>query len=84
MRRRRLPDPFYLVIVDDDSGEFTVEGPMQDDTSWNTAVCRAQDQQRKVCCSTAHGSSAEAVAATWQKTYGGKLVPSGSIVSISN
>ena len=48
MPRRRLPDPFYLVVIDEDKRQLTVEGPMQDDTAWNTCVCDAQDQGRHV------------------------------------
>ena len=29
---------FVLVVVDRDTGEFTVEGPMSDDRLWNSAV----------------------------------------------
>jgi glycosyl hydrolase family 15 len=29
---------FVLIVVDRDTGEFTVEGPMSDDRRWNTAV----------------------------------------------
>jgi hypothetical protein len=80
MPRKPLPEPFYLVIADDDKGEFSVEGPMQDDFRWIDRVCRAQDKGRKVHCSDAHEANAEAVAAKWQQTYGGKLVVSGTIV----
>jgi hypothetical protein len=29
---RELPPRFCLVVVDDDAGTFSIEGPMQDDT----------------------------------------------------
>ena len=29
---------FVLVVVDRDTGEFTIEGPMSDDRPWNSAV----------------------------------------------
>jgi hypothetical protein len=32
LREPRLSDPFYLLVVDEDRNQFTVEGPMQDDT----------------------------------------------------
>ena len=33
---------FVLVVVDRDTSEFTVEGPMSDDRLWNSAVVNAQ------------------------------------------
>ena len=44
--------PFMLVVVDEDHAKFSVEGPMRDDTLWNRAVCRAQDEGRRVRCYT--------------------------------
>ncbi len=38
--------------MDDDRKEFSVEGPMTNDTTWNEAVCRAQEQRRHVRCSS--------------------------------
>jgi hypothetical protein len=70
---------FYLILVDEDRGEFSVEGPMNDDTSWNLRVCAAQDK-RRVRCSTATNPTREEAIAEWQRTYGGKLVSPGSIV----
>jgi hypothetical protein len=32
---------FVLVVVDRDTTEFTVEGPMSDDRPWNSAVVNA-------------------------------------------
>lgn len=34
---------FVLVVADRDTGEFSVEGPMKDDQSWNKAVVDAKD-----------------------------------------
>jgi hypothetical protein len=71
---------FYLIVVDEDRGEFSVEGPMSDDTSWNFRVCAAQGKNRRVRCSTATNPTREEAIAEWQRTYGGKLVPPESIV----
>ena len=41
---------FVLVVVDRDTGEFTVEGPMRDDRFWNRAVVNAQKVGRNIRC----------------------------------
>lgn len=43
---------FWLVIMDDDRKEFSVEGPMTNDDPWNKAVCEAQEHGRQVHCSS--------------------------------
>jgi hypothetical protein len=48
MPRARRVEPFWLVLVDDDKRAFTVVGPMSDDTQWNSRVCKAQEQKRRV------------------------------------
>jgi hypothetical protein len=45
-----MPDPFLLVVIDDEKREFVVEGPMMDDTPWINAIVAAQDKGRKVRC----------------------------------
>jgi len=49
----RPPKGFYLIIADEDRNEFCVEGPMDDDTGWNSRICEAQDAGRHIRCSTA-------------------------------
>jgi len=44
--------PFYLTVVDNDSNTFRIEGPMVDDRPWNDAVVEAQEQGRRVTCSS--------------------------------
>src|SRR5258707_6904607 len=41
---------FVLVVLDRDTGEFTVEGPMSDDRLWNSAVVNAQRVGRNIRC----------------------------------
>jgi hypothetical protein len=75
-------EPFLLYVVDQDQGEFTVEGPMTDDTSWINAVVAAQNAGRKVTCSTVgRGLTKEMAAERRQASCGGRLVSCGSIVS---
>ena len=35
---------FVLIVVDRDTGEFTIEGPMVDDRPWNAVVDAAADR----------------------------------------
>ena len=41
---------FVLVVLDRDTGEFTIEGPMIDDRPWNIAVVEAQRTGRNLRC----------------------------------
>lgn len=50
---KRKSKEVWLVIMDDDRKEFSVEGPMTNDDPWNKAVCQAQKQGRQVRCSSA-------------------------------
>ena len=52
MKRRKAAQQFWLTIKDDDRKEFSVVGPLVDDTSWTEAVFRAQEGGRKVRCSS--------------------------------
>jgi hypothetical protein len=52
MSRSRKIAPFLLVLIDDENRRFTVIGPISDDTSWNSRVCKAQDEGRQVRCFT--------------------------------
>jgi hypothetical protein len=74
------PKGFYLILVDEDRNEFCVEGPMDDDTGWNSCVYKARNAGRHVRCCTALNPTRESAATTWQKQFGGKLVPPGSVV----
>ena len=71
---------FVMVIADHDKKEFSVEGPMSDDTEWNEAVVKAQAAGRNVNCSTSTVSVTQA-AESYARTYGYAEVPPGSIVS---
>jgi len=71
---------FVLVVVDHDSGEFTVEGPMSDDRPWNKAVVEAQKVGRKIRCFSMGDMDPDAAAAEWQKISGGRRIAAGAIV----
>jgi hypothetical protein len=43
---RQQPKSFFLYVVDRDKGEFTVEGPMADDTPWTNGVVAAQKPEQ--------------------------------------
>lgn len=74
-------DPFLLLVVDHDKKEFTVEGPMTDDTKWNDAVVAAQDTGRQVNCHTPGGILPEVVVRDWENSHPDyRLVARGSIV----
>ena len=57
---------------DRDPKTFTIEGPMQNDTSWNNAVCTAQAANRKVNYHTPGGdarSNVELAAQIYSKSF---------------
>jgi hypothetical protein len=83
MPLRRLPDLFYLLVIDEDKREFTVEGPMQDDTAWNAGVCRAQQEGRHVRCFSMRRASPAAVTAEWKRTNNHMLVACNSDIGIA-
>jgi hypothetical protein len=73
---------FFLIVIDEDRNQFTVEGPMCDDRPWNRAVANAQTEGRRIkCCNGGTVSRADAVA-QWQRHYGHlyRFVKSGTIV----
>ena len=74
---------FVLVVVDRDTGEFTVEGPMADDQPWNKAVVNAQKVGRNIRCFGMGDMPADAAAAEWQAAHGGRRIATGSIVTPS-
>lgn len=71
---------FVLVVVDRDTGEFTVEGPMADDRLWNSAVVNAQRFGRNIRCFGMGDITPNVAAAEWLSSYGGRRIASGSIV----
>lgn len=78
----KLPPPFFLIVRDDDTNQFSVEGPMQDDRPWITAVGAAQGNGRSVRChNPGIATSANAVATSYALHHPGlKRVSAGSIV----
>ena len=71
---------FILVVVDRDTGEFTIEGPVVDDRPWNRAVVDAQRVGRNLRCFAMGDMSPDAAAAEWRAGYGGARLAAGSIV----
>ena len=71
---------FVLVVVDRDTEEFTVEGPMSDDRPWNSAVVNTQKVGRNLRCFGMGDLAPDIAAAEWQSCYGGRRVAAGSIV----
>lgn len=74
---------FVLIVVDRDSGDFTVEGPMTDDRPWNRAVVEAQRRGRNLRCFSMGDITPDAAAAEWQMMHGGRRIAAGSIVALS-
>ena len=75
---------FVLVVVDRDTGEFTVEGPMNDDRPWNTAALDAQNVGRNIRCFGLGDLAPDVAAAEWHSSCGGRRIASGSIVWASH
>ena len=71
---------FVLVVVDRDTGEFTIEGPMSDDRPWYSAAANAQNVGRNIRCFSMGDLAPDVAAAEWQSSYGGRRLASGSIV----
>ena len=60
----------FLILIDEDRRQFTVEGPLCDAQPWSRAVDKAQEDGRKVkCCDIGSTSLAEAIA-EWQHRIG--------------
>jgi hypothetical protein len=72
---------FVLIVVDRDTGEFSVEGPMTDDCLGNKAVVDAQKLGRNIRCFAMGNMSPDAAAAEWQGVRGGCRVAAGSILT---
>lgn len=76
------PREFVLIVVDLETEEFTVEGPLSDDRPWNKAVVKAQEAGRSIRCFALGDLSPDAAASEWLKLRnGGTRVAPGSIVS---
>jgi hypothetical protein len=71
---------FVLVVVDRDTSEFTVEGPMSDDRPWNRAVVDGQSTGRNLRCYAMGDLAPDIAAAEWRSMCGGTRVAPGSIV----
>jgi hypothetical protein len=72
---------FILIVVDRDTAEFTVEGPIRDDRPWNRAVVNAQKVGRNLRCFGMGDLAPDAAADEWQASHGGRRLAPGSIVS---
>ena len=75
---------FVLVVVDRDTGAFTIEGPMSDDRPWNSAVVGAQKVGRNIRCFGMGDIAPDVAAAEWRSSCGGHRIAVGSIVWPSN
>jgi hypothetical protein len=42
--------PLFLIVIDQDRGVFSVEGPMTDIRPWQSAARRARDHQNQIVC----------------------------------
>jgi hypothetical protein len=74
--------PIFLIIVDEDRKQFTVEGPLREDSAWKSAINKARDDGRNIkSCEIGSTSRSDAVA-EWQRHYGlfYRLVEPGNIV----
>ena len=72
---------FVLIVVDRDTREFSVEGPMNDDRPWNKAVVDAQRIGRNIRCFSMGDLMPDVAAEEWWGTHGGQRVAAGSIVT---
>lgn len=72
---------FVLIVVDRDTGEFTVEGPLTHDRRWNKAVVDAQKVGRNIRCFGMGDMPPDEAAAEWQAAQGGRRIVAGSIVA---
>jgi hypothetical protein len=75
---------FVFVVVDRDTDEFTVEGPMSDDRSWNSAVISAQKAGRNTRCFGMGDIAPDIAADEWRSSRGGRRIAAGSIVWASH
>jgi hypothetical protein len=72
--------PFFVILIDDKAGTFSVEGPMVDDRPLISQVVTAQRAGRKVRCVTATGATREACIKNWLASHPRmKLVEPGTL-----
>jgi hypothetical protein len=71
--------PFFLMVIDEDRGVFSVEGPMVDDRPWQSAARKAREQRRRIVCGPT-GADRELLAAECRRTRKLAGVPPGTIV----
>jgi hypothetical protein len=71
---------FVLVVVDRDTDEFSVEGPMSDDQPWHSAVIASHKVGRNLRCFAMGDVAPDAAADEWLSSHGGRRIASGSIV----
>jgi hypothetical protein len=74
---------FYLIVVDRDRGEFTVEGPMANDAAWSKAVIAAQKAGRQITCSTAGPGTYGEISERFKTQSGHKQRLPGSLLTLS-
>ena len=80
MPKRPPPVPFLLVVVDHDTGRFTIEGPMRDDQPWVEEILRARKAERDITCFIVTGAD-EDPESTWRQAYGCTRWPEGMLVA---
>ena len=75
----------FLIVVDEDRKQFSVEGPLADDGPWNAAIKAAQQEGRKIKCCNLGSPSRVHAKELWQQHYGHfyQFVPPGRIVAPS-
>lgn len=71
--------PFLLVILDHDTGRFTMEGPMTDDRPWLDEIVFARRAGRRISCLSVP-ASADPDGAAALHVKGCTRWPPGSIV----
>jgi hypothetical protein len=76
----RMAKSFFLVILDHDNKQLSVEGPIEDDTRWIMAVDAAQQAGRDVTCVRGDGIDKSAIAESAAKEFRYGLA-AGSIVT---
>jgi hypothetical protein len=66
MRDRMDKSEYFLIVIDEDRKQFTVEGPLADDQPWNNAIASAKREGRRLRrCNIGSLSRADAIA-EWQ------------------
>ncbi|KQT62560.1 MULTISPECIES: hypothetical protein [unclassified Aureimonas] len=73
----------WFLVIDDVTGDFTIEGPSPDLDRWKAAVEAAQAAGQKVKWVFDEGLRDEAVAQAKHQFGGKERFPAGSIVGLS-